>query len=157
MFEKINDSTDTEEEKGSVLEYKKTRPTNENRVNQRISRRWIVMNAEHQTGHSNTSVPLVEKCAKYGKKGHFTKCCRSNRKVNHVKEGETSCVLEVDWSPDRTHSLKQKKFSARSTNNNGPEFFTITALVNNRPNRFIIDSGSSVTLMPNSQFNYKTP
>ena len=40
---------------------------------------------------------------------------------------------------------------------NGPEFFTVTALVNNRPNKFIVDSGSPVTLIPKSQFNKLTP
>ena len=47
--------------------------------------------------------------------------------------------------------------STRQTKKNGPEIFTLTALVNNRPIKFIIDSGSPVTLIPKSQFNSTTP
>ena len=39
----------------------------------------------------------------------------------------------------------------------GPDFFTLTALVNKRPIKFIIDSGSPVTLIPKSLFNGATP
>ena len=72
-------------------------------------------------------------------------------------EGETSSAGEDDWTPNTIHSVKQKKHSTRSTNNNGPEFFTVTALLNNRPIKFIIDSGSPVTLISKSQFNKVTP
>ena len=68
-------------------------------------------------------------------------------------EGETSSSGEDDWTPNTIHSVKQKIHSTRSTNNNGPEFFTVTALVNNRQIKFIIDSGSPVTLISKSQFN----
>ena len=40
---------------------------------------------------------------------------------------------------------------------NGPEFFTLTALVKNRPIKFIMDSGSPVTLIPKLLFNRITP
>ena len=72
-------------------------------------------------------------------------------------EGETSSAGEDDWTPNTIHSVKQKIHSTRSMSSNGPEFFTITALVNNRPIKFIIDSGSPVTLIPKSQFNKLTP
>ena len=68
-------------------------------------------------------------------------------------EGETTSAVEDDWTPNTIHSVKQKIHSTRPTNNNGPEFFTVTALVNNRPIKFIIDSGSPVTLMSKSKFN----
>ena len=42
-------------------------------------------------------------------------------------------------------------------NKNGPEFFTIIALVNNRPIKIIIDSSSPATLIPKSQFNRISP
>ena len=70
--------------------------------------------------------------------------------------GETSSAGEDDLTPNTIHSVKQKIHSTRSMSNNGPEFFTITALVNNRPIKFIIDSGSPVTLIPKSQFNKLT-
>ena len=53
--------------------------------------------------------------------------------------------------------MNQKEHSTRQTKKNGLEFFTITALVNNRAIKFIIDSGSPVTLIPKSQFNGITP
>ena len=68
-------------------------------------------------------------------------------------EGETSSAGEDDWTPNTIHSVKQKIHSTRLTNNNGPEIFTVTALVNHRPIKFIIDSGSPVTLISKSQFN----
>ena len=55
------------------------------------------------------------------------------------------------------HPIKQKIHSTQSVHNSGPEFFTLTALVNNRPIKFMIDSGSPVTLIPKSQFNNITP
>ena len=36
---------------------------------------------------------------------------------------------------------------------NGPPFYTKTLLVNNRPIKFIDDTGSPVTLIPKSKFN----
>ena len=72
-------------------------------------------------------------------------------------EGETSSAGEYDWTPNTIHSVKQKTHSTRSVNSNGPEFFSITALVYNRPIKFFIDSCSQVTLIPTSQFNKTTP
>ena len=72
-------------------------------------------------------------------------------------KGETSSAGEDDWTPNKIHSVKQKIHSTRSRNRNGPEFFTITALGNNRPIKVIIDSSSPVTLIPKSQFNKITP
>ena len=42
-------------------------------------------------------------------------------------------------------------------NSNVPELFRITSLVNNRPIKIIIGSGSPVTLIPKSQFKTTTP
>ena len=68
-------------------------------------------------------------------------------------EEETSSANEDDWTLNTIHSVKQKIHSTRSVNSNGPDFFTITALVNNRPIKIIIDRGSPVTLIPRSIFN----
>ena len=46
-------------------------------------------------------------------------------------EGETRSAGEDDWTPNTIHSEEQKIHSTRSIKSNGPEFFTITALVNN--------------------------
>ena len=55
------------------------------------------------------------------------------------------------------HCVNQKIHSTRQMSKDGPDFFTLTALVNNRPIKLIIDSGSPVTLIPKSQFNRITP
>ena len=77
--------------------------------------------------------------------------------MNHVQDNEASSAEEDDWSPNTIHSVNQKVHSTRQLKKNGPEFFSLTALVNNRPIKFIIDSGSLVTLIPISQFNRITP
>ena len=68
-------------------------------------------------------------------------------------EEETSSANEDVWTPNTIHSVKQKIHSTRSVNSNGPDFFTTTALVNNRPIKSTIDSGSSVTSIPRSLLN----
>ena len=68
-----------------------------------------------------------------------------------------SSAEDDDWSPNTIHSVNQKVHSTRQSKRNGSEFFTIIALVNNRPIKFIIDSGSPVNLFPKSQFNGITP
>ena len=72
-------------------------------------------------------------------------------------EQETNSAGEDDWTPNTIHSVEEKIRSTRSTNSNGPEFFTIPALVKNRPTKFIIDIGIPVTLISKSQFNNITP
>ena len=159
MYEKLNDSPETEEEKKiRYINKRKTKATKE-QLEKPAKFKKIDCN---RCGAPNWSrqhecPARGKKCAKCGKIGHFAKCCRSNRKVNHLMEGETSSAGEDDWTPNTIHSVKEKIHSTRPTNNNGPEFFTVTALVNNRPIKFIIDSGSPVTLISKSQFNKITP
>ena len=93
---------------------------------------------------------------KMRKESHFAKCCRTSKRVNHIMEEETSSANEHDWTPNTIHSVKQMIHSTLSVNNNGPDFFTITALLNKRPIKFIFDSGSPVTLIPRSLFNNVT-
>ena len=98
-----------------------------------------------------------KKRAKCEKIGHYAKYCRTNKRINHIQDDVASSAEDDDWSPNTIHSVNQKIHSTRKIKRNGPEFFTITALVNNRPIKFIIDSGSPVTLIPKSQFNGITP
>ena len=79
------------------------------------------------------------------------------QKINHIQDEATSSAEDDEWSPDTIHSKNQKIHSMRSMNSNGPEFFTLSALVNNRPKKFIIESGSPVTLISKSLFNNTTP
>ena len=77
--------------------------------------------------------------------------------MNCIQEHETSSAEEDNWSPNTIHCVNQKIHSTRQMRKDGPDFFTLTALVNNRPIKFLIDSGSTVTLIPKSQFNRLTP
>ena len=85
------------------------------------------------------------------------KILRTNKRMNHIQDDEASSAEDDDWSPITIHSVNQKVHSTHQTKKNGPEFFKITALVNSRPIKFIIDSGSPVTSIPKSQFNGTTP
>ena len=158
MYEKLNDSPETDEEKKNHLNKRKTR------INKETSDKLAKFKKIdcNRCGAPNWSrqhecPARGKKCAKCGKIGHFPKSCRSNMKINHIQDEETSSAEEDEWAPDTIHSIKQKIHSIQSTSINGPEFFTVTALFNNRPIKFIIDSGSPVTLIPKSLFNNITP
>ena len=153
MFEKLNDSPEKEEEK--KIRYVNKRKTKITKEQPEKPAKFKKIDC-NRCGAPNLSRQYEcpargKKCAKCGKIGHFAKCCRANRKVNHLIEGETSSASEDHWTTNTIHSVKQKIRWTRSMNRNGPEFFTITALVNNRPIKFIIDSGSSVTLILDSR------
>ena len=75
------------------------------------------------------------------------------RKMNHIADEEAESADEDDWIPDKIHSIQQKINSVGATNKNGIPFYTRTLLVNNRPIKFIVDTGSPVTLIPKQKFN----
>ena len=159
MYEKLNDSRETKEEKKiRYVNKQKTKITKE-QPERPAKVKKIDCNrcgAPNWSRH-NECPARGKKCAKCGEIGHFAKCCHANRKVKQLLGGEKSSAGEDDWTPNTIHSVKQKIHSTWSTNNNGPEFFTVTALVNNRPIKFIIDCGSPVKLISKSQFNKITP
>ena len=74
------------------------------------------------------------------------------RKINHIADEETESADE-DWIPDKIDSIRQKINSVGATNKNGIPFYTRTLLVNNRPIKFIVDTGSPVTSIPKQKFN----
>ena len=154
-YDKLNDSPETEEEKKiRYLSKRKIKPTKEQSEKPTKFKKVDCNRCGAPNWSRQHECPARgKKCAKCGKTGHFAKCCRTNKRVNHILEEETSSANEDYWTPNTIHSVKQKIHSTRSINSNGPDFFTITALVNNRPIKFIIDSGSPVTLIPKSLFN----
>ena len=155
-FEKLNDSPETEEEKKiRYVNKRKTKITKEQPEKPENFKKIDCNRCGAPNWSRQHECPARgKKCAKCGQIGPFAKCCRANRKANHLMEGERSSAGEDDWTPNTIHSVIH---STRSTNNNGPEFFTITTLVNNRPIKFIIDNGSPVTVISKSQFNRITP
>ena len=153
-YDKLNDSPETEEEKKiRYLNKRKIKPTKEPEKPTKFKKVDCNRCGAPNWSRQHECPARGKKCAKCGKIGHFAKCCRTNKRVNHIMEEETSSANEDDWTPNTIHSVKQKIHSTRSINSNGPDFFTITALVNNRPIKFIIDSGSPVTIIPKSLFN----
>ena len=159
MYEKLNDSPETEEEKKIRYLNKRKAKSFKEQTDKPIKFKKMDCN---KCGAPNWSrqhecPARGKKCAKCEKIGHYAKCCRTNKKINRIQEQETSSAEEDDWSPNTIHCINQKIHSTRQMNKDGPDFFTLTALVNNRPIKFIIDSGSPVTLIPKSLFNRITP
>ena len=75
------------------------------------------------------------------------------RKMNHIADEEAENADEDVWTLDKIHSIQQKINSMGAKNKNGIPFYTRTLLVNNRPIKFIVDTGSPVTLIPKLKFN----
>ena len=159
MYEKLNDSPETEEEK--KIRYLNKRKAKSFKEQTDKPTKFKNMDCS-KCGAPNWSrqhecPARGKKCAKCEKIGHYAKCCRTNKKINRIQEQETSSAEEDEWPPSTIHCINQKIHSTRQVNKDGPDFFTLTALVNNRPIKFIIDSGSPVTLIPKSLFNGITP
>ena len=97
-----------------------------------------------------------KKRIKCGELGHYAKCRRLARKINHIVDEEAYNADEDDWIPDRMHSIQQKIHSMGTKSKNGLPFDTKTLLVINRTIKFIVDTGSPVTIIPKARFNEKT-
>ena len=83
-------------------------------------------------------------CRNCKKRGHYEKMCRIPIRIQHVDK-TTSSAEEDDWDYDKiqgTNNSKKKN-----------DYIYVTLLVNNAPIKFIIDSGSPVTLIPKCLFN----
>ena len=99
-----------------------------------------------------TARKKTKKCLNCGKISHYAKLCRtkqkSDRKIKHIyPESEATSAEEDDWSPNKIHLITKTVHSTKQITKDGQPFFTTTALVNNRAIKFIIDSGSPVTLI----------
>ena len=135
MYETLNDSPETEDEKKILyLSERKTESTKEpldKPIN--IKKLDCIKCGALNWSRQHECPTRGKKCAKCEKIGHYAKCCRTNKRVNHVQENEESSAEEDDWSPNTIHSVNQKIHSTRQMKKNGPDFFTLTALANNRP------------------------
>ena len=155
MYEKLNKSPETEEEKKIRHVDKKKLTRNKEQTERYPKTRRLDSN---KCGAPNWSkqpecAARGKKCAKCGKLGHYAKCCRSMRKINHIADEEAVSADEDDWTPNKIHSIQQKINSMGATNKNGIPFFKRTLMVNNRPKKLIVDTGSPVTLIPKLKFN----
>ena len=71
--------------------------------------------------------------------------CRLPKKIQHVDKASSS-VDEDNWDYNKIQSVNNNK--------KGKDFFHTTLLVNDVPIKFIVDSGSPVTIIPQRLFNY---
>ena len=110
MYEKLNDSPETEEEKKIChLNKRKTRTNKETGDKPAKFKKIDCIRCGAPNWSRQRECPARgKKCAKCGKIGHFAKCCRSNKKIYHIQDEETSSAEEDEWAPDTIHSMKQK-------------------------------------------------
>ena len=100
MYEKMNDSSETEEEK--KIRYLNKRKTGFTKEQPEKPTNFPKTDCS-RCGAPNWSRQLEclargKNYAKCAKIGHFAKCCRAIRKVKHLMEGETSSMGEDDWT-----------------------------------------------------------
>ena len=112
VYEKLNESSETEEEKKIRHVDKRKLKSSEKQTKRYSKTRRMDCN---KCGTPNWSKlhecsTREKKCTKCGKLGHCAKCCRSARKINHIADEEAYSADEDDWIPDRIHSIQQKIF-----------------------------------------------
>ena len=160
MYEKLNDSPETEEKKIRYLNKRKAKSHKEQTDKPTKFKKMDCNRCGAPNWPRQHECPARgKKCAKCKKIGHYAeyKNYAETKKMNRIQEHETSSAEEDNWSPNTIHCINQKIHSTRQVNKDGPDFFTLTSLVNKRSIKFIIDSGSQVTLIPKILFNGTTP
>ena len=129
MYEKLNESPETEEEKIRHVDKRKLKNKKEPTERYLKARRMDC----NKCGAPNSSIQQHEcparekKCIECGKLGHYAKCCRSARKINHIADKEACSADEDDWVPERIHSIQQKIHSMeqKGVGTNGTERTTV--------------------------------
>ena len=157
MYEKLNDSPETEEEKKIRYLNKRKAKNHKKQMDKPTKfKKMDCTRCEAPNWSRQHECPARgKKCAKCEKNGHYAKCCRTNKKVNRIQEHETSSVEEGDWSPNTIQCINQKIHSTRQMKKDGSDFFTLTALVNNPTNqthkrqRIIDNSNTEITIQQN--------
>ena len=163
MYEKMNESRDSEEEtKIKHVERKRNYQKLEKEKPNKFRKVDCIRCGAPNWSKSHDCPAKTKKCLNCGKIGHYAKLCRTkqktDRRLKHIQpESEASSAEEDEWSPNRIHLITRMLLSTKQKTKDGQPFFTMTALVNNRPIKFIIDSGSPVTLVPKQLFNHITP
>ena len=69
------------------------------------------------------------------------------------QDSEATSAEEDNWTPNKIYSINSTVHSTRQISKDGQPFFTVTVLVNNRPIKIILDSGSPLTIIPKQKFN----
>ena len=101
-------------------------------------------NVVHRTGQDNTYAQLERWNGEIARRKDTTKKkCRLPRKIQHVDKASSSAE-EDNWDYNKIQSIDNEKKG---------DYFHVTLLVNNAPIKFIVDSGSPVTLKAQRLFN----
>ena len=86
-------------------------------------------------------------CNKCGKKGHYAKVCKSGQKIRQIRqEEEESEKSESETESDSSNSINHLKEINKIEER--PDHYTMTIKINGTPKKFIVDTGSPVTIMP---------
>ena len=149
IYEKLNEPPETEEEKIRHVDKRKLTENKEQTERYPKTRRLVCNKCGAPNWSKQHECPARgNKRVKCGKLGHYAKCCRSMRKINHIAYEKAECAVVDDCTLDEIHSIQQIINSMGAKNKNGIPFYTRTLLVNNRPINIIVDTGSPVTLKP---------
>ena len=161
VYEKLNESTDSEEgrEIKHIKEKKRYKRPEEQKQSTNKRKRGVNCNKCGSYNWTPTHIPDCpaknKKCNNCKKVGHFAIVCRSKR-INYIHEEMASSAEEDNWTPNRLHLIKKTINSTSATGQKNENYYTKTLMVNKRPIKFIIDTGSPVTLIPLAKFNQRT-
>ena len=157
MYDRLNDSNNSNDGRDikHVQERPQKRKWTERPVYERNKRRPDCHKERHkdnrcgQCGALNWTRQHIcpaksVECRNCKKRGHYEKMCRIPRRIQYL-EKTTSSAEEDNWDYDKIQKINNNKKKG--------EYIYVTLLVNNVPIKFIIDSGSPVTLIPQSLFN----
>ena len=162
MYKKMNESKNSEEEtKIKHVDRKRTYQKPEKEKQNKFRKIDCSQCGVPNWNKSYDCPSKTKKCLNCGKICHYARQCRpkqySDRRIKHIQQdSEATSAEEANWTPKKIHSINKTVHSTKQRSKDGQPFFTVTVLVNNRPIKFIIDSGSPVTLIPKQKFNGNT-
>ena len=110
---------------------------------------------EVETGHLRRN-PKTRSVTTAKRSAITQQCADQNRQLQHTQEEAATSAKGDNWTPNKLHLIQKTINSASRTGDKRKEYSARTVLVNNRPIKFIIDTGSPVTLIPMAKFNNTT-
>ena len=158
MYDQLNDSNNSNDGRNvkHVQESPQKRKWSENASYERNKKRPEYQKQRYkdnrggQCGAPNWSRQHIcpagtVECRNCRKKGHYEKMCRLPKKIQHVDKASSSAE-EDNWDYIKIQSISNNKKTRE-------DFFHATLLDNDLPIKFIIESRSPATLLPQRLFN----